>query len=111
MGNDSDESDEEYDPVEDVQRVIESVVQIGDYRRPQRRECHNLVRRFKLMLPILEELRDIPQPFTKNGVAWLVKFKEALLYAKDLLQLCSQGSKIYLVINLSLFSRCFHPSF
>lgn len=98
-GNDSDESTWEYDPVEEVQRVIESVVQFGDYRRTQRRECHNLVRRFKLMLPILEELRDISQPFTKNGVAWLVQFKEALLFAKDLLKLCNQGSKIYLVIN------------
>jgi len=102
LENESDEStrsDEEYDPVEEVQRVIESVVQFGEYRRTQRRECHNLVRRFKLMLPILEELRDLPQPLPENGVAWLVKIKEALLFAKDLLRLCSQGSKIHLVIS------------
>ncbi|KAK7374312.1 hypothetical protein VNO80_07740 [Phaseolus coccineus] len=102
LGNESNEStrsEEEYDPVAEVQQVIESVVQFGDYRRTQRRECHNLVRRFKLMLPILEELRDLPQPFPKIGVAWLVKFKDALLFAKDLLKLCSQGSKIHLSLE------------
>ncbi|XP_014496821.1 U-box domain-containing protein 15 [Vigna radiata var. radiata] len=110
-GNDSDESTWEYDPVEEVQRVIESVVQFGDYRRTQRRECHNLVRRFKLMLPILEELRDISQPFTKNGVAWLVQFKEALLFAKDLLKLCNQGSKIYLSLETETIMATFQKAY
>ncbi|CAJ1820595.1 unnamed protein product [Sphenostylis stenocarpa] len=98
-GNESGESsrrEEELNPVEEVQRIIESMVQFGEYRKTQRRECQNLVRRFKLMLPLLEELRDLPQPFPQSGVAWLTKFKEALLFAKDLLQLCSQGSKIHL---------------
>ena len=99
VGNES-SSDEKNDLVEEIQQVIESVVQFGDYRRTQRKESHNLVRRFKLMLPLLEELRDLPQPFPEIGVAWLTKLKDALLLAKDLLKLCSQGSKIHLVIFL-----------
>ncbi|XP_027352897.1 U-box domain-containing protein 15 [Abrus precatorius] len=85
--------------VEEIQRVIESVVQFGEYRRTQRKESHNLVRRFKLMLPLLEDLRDIPQPFPQNGIVWLTKLKDALLSAKDLLKLCSQGSKIHLAME------------
>ncbi|KHN29326.1 U-box domain-containing protein 15 [Glycine soja] len=51
------------------------------------------------MLPLLEELRDLPQPFPEIGVAWLTKLKDALLLAKDLLKLCSQGSKIHLSLE------------
>ncbi|RDX61251.1 U-box domain-containing protein 15, partial [Mucuna pruriens] len=94
--NESTRPEEKPDPVEEIQRVIESMVQFGEYRRTQRKECHNLVRRFKLMLPLLEELRDLPQPFPQSGVVWLTKLKDALFFAKDLLKLCSQGSKIHL---------------
>ena len=83
--------------VEEIQRVIESVAQFGEYRRTQRRECHNLVRRFKLMLPLMEELRDLIEPVPDKGMAWLRNLRDALLCAKELLRLCSEGSKIHLV--------------
>ncbi|KAG4925606.1 hypothetical protein JHK87_051146 [Glycine soja] len=92
-------SEGKYDPVEEIQRVIQSIVQFGEYRRTQRKESHNLVRRFKLMLPLWEELRDLPQPFPEIGVTWLSKVKDVLLFAKDLLKLCSQGSKIHLALE------------
>lgn len=94
-----DSPEQECDPVEEIQKIIESMVQFGEFRKTQRKESHNLVRRFKLMLPLLEELRDLSQPYPEIGVAWLNKLKDALLMAKDLLRLCSQGSKIHLVIN------------
>ncbi|XP_061361232.1 U-box domain-containing protein 15 [Gastrolobium bilobum] len=85
--------------VEEIQRVIESVVQIGEYRRTQRKECHNLVRRFKLMLPLMEDLRGLQQPIHENGLVWLRNLNDALLCAKDLLTNCSQGSKIHLALE------------
>lgn len=101
--NELDESTqpEEPDPVEEIQRAIESVAQFGEYRRTQRKECHNLVRRFKLMLPLMEEVRDVDEPIHETGVAWLRNLRDALLCAKELLRLCSQGSKIHLVSGLS----------
>ncbi|KAJ1375515.1 Zinc finger, RING/FYVE/PHD-type [Sesbania bispinosa] len=51
------------------------------------------------MLPLMEDLRDLQQPIPQNGVAWLIKLKDALLSAKDLLRLCSQGSKIHLALE------------
>ncbi|KAK7340290.1 hypothetical protein VNO77_20992 [Canavalia gladiata] len=97
--DESTRSGEEADMVEEIQRVIESMVQLGEYRRTQRKECHNLVRRFKLMLPLLEDLRDLPPPISQNGVVWLTKLRDALLSANDLLKLCSQGSKIHLAME------------
>jgi hypothetical protein len=88
--------------VVEIQHVIESVVQFGEYRRTQRKESHNLARRFKHMLPLMEDLRDLQQPVPQNGVVWLRNLRDALLLAKELLKLCSQGSKIHLVNNHKL---------
>lgn len=95
-----DEASEAVVVVEEIQRTIELVVQFGEYRRTQRKESHNLARRFKLMLPLMEELRDLPHDHVpQTGVVWLKNLRDALLTAKDLLRLCSQGSKIHLVIH------------
>lgn len=94
------EKEEELDAVvvvDEIQRVMESVVQFGEYRRTRRKESHNLARRFKHMLPLMEELRDLQQPVPQDGVVWLIKLRDSLSFAKDLLKLCSQGSKIHLV--------------
>ncbi|KAK2415708.1 U-box domain-containing protein [Trifolium repens] len=85
--------------VVEIQHVIESVVQFGEYRRTQRKESHNLARRFKHMLPLMEDLRDLQQPVPQNGVVWLRNLRDALLLAKELLKLCSQGSKIHLALE------------
>ncbi|KAH1137958.1 hypothetical protein GYH30_027806 [Glycine max] len=92
-------SEEKYDPLEEIHRVIQSVVQFDEYRRTQRKESHNLVRRFKFMLLLWEELHDLLQPFLEIGVTWLTKVKDVLLFTKDLLKLCSQGSKIHLALE------------
>lgn len=97
-----DEESEAVVVVEEIQRLIESVVQFGEYRRTQRKESYNLARRFKLLLPLMEDLRDLPHDVPQNGVVWLKNLRDALFCARDLLRLCSQGSKIHLVIN-------FHP--
>ncbi|CAL0303288.1 unnamed protein product [Lupinus luteus] len=109
--NEFDEStqhDEVPDPVEEIQRVIESVAQFGAYRRTQRKECHNLVRRFKLMLPLMEEVRDLNEPIPEMGLAWLRNLRDALFCAKELLRLCSQGSKIQLALEGEAVMLRFH---
>ncbi|KAK7243306.1 hypothetical protein RIF29_38099 [Crotalaria pallida] len=105
---DDESEDDEPDLVEEIQRVIESVAQFGEYRRTQRKECHNLVRRFKLLLPLVEEVRDLAEPIPEKGVAWLRNLRCALLYAKELLKLCSQGSKIHLALETEAIMIRFH---
>lgn len=91
--------------VEEIQGLIESVVQFGEYRRTQRKESHNLARRFKHMLPLMEDLRDLCHPAPRKGVVWLKNLRDALFFARELLKLCSQGSKIHLVNNKQTFSH------
>ncbi|KAF1892541.1 hypothetical protein Lal_00011007 [Lupinus albus] len=97
--NESTCCDDEPDPVDEIQRVIESVAQFGEYRRTQRKECYSLVRRFKLMLPLMEEVRDLDERIPEKGVAWLRNLRDALLCAKELLRFCSQGSKVQLALE------------
>lgn len=85
--------------LQDLVGVVELVAQFGDYRRTQKKECYNLVRRLKLLLPLFEELRDLETPMPEKGTACLCNLKKAFLLAKKLLKTCNEGSKIYLVIT------------
>lgn len=88
--------------VDDLVGAVEMAAQFGDYRRTQRKECNNLVRRMKLLLPLFEELRDFDSPIADNHFPRFCKLKKALVIAKKLLRSCNEGSKIYLA-SLFLF--------
>lgn len=92
---------EQSDVLQDLVGVIELVAQFGDYRRTQKKECYNLVRRLKLLLPLFEELRDLETPMPEKGTASLCSLKKAFILAQKLLKTCNEGSKIYLVIRTS----------
>ncbi|KAI8028557.1 U-box domain-containing protein 13 [Camellia lanceoleosa] len=94
----------ESDAVKELTEVIETLGSFVSYRRTQRKECLNLVRRLKLLVPLLEELRDqqLHTPISDEALNCLANLKKALCYAKKLLSTCSHGSKIYLVSSLSL---------
>lgn len=98
--------------VEEIIAIIESVKAIGEYRKTQRKECANLVRRLKLFLPLLEEIRDVERTKIPDaGILCLKKLKKAFQCAKKLLKLCHGGSKIYLVGNcLGFLQSCFTVS-
>ncbi|XP_028765462.1 U-box domain-containing protein 15 [Neltuma alba] len=101
-GGETLEGDNELDKsnvVEEIQRVIESVAQFGEYRKTHRKECHNLARRMKILLPLIEEIRDLGPHIPEKGITWLKHLKDALVFAKKLLKMCSEGSKIHLVLE------------
>ncbi|EPS68251.1 hypothetical protein M569_06518, partial [Genlisea aurea] len=81
--------------------IVESVRSIGEYRRTQRKECQSIVRRMKLFLPILKEIREVEKtkPLPESAIACVKKLKKAFLSAKKLLKLCHGGSKIYLALE------------
>ena len=88
------------DVVKEMVDVIETVGLYVGYRRTQRKECLNLVRRLKLLVPLLEEIKEIDHHKLSSSEGLktsLVNLKKALLGAKKLLKKCSCGSKIYLV--------------
>lgn len=99
---------EETNLIDEIASVIESVARIGHYRRTQGKECHGLVRRMKLLLPFLEELRDLGSPFPDSGISCLCRLKKTLIVARKLLRFCNEGSKIYLAMESEAIMIRFH---
>ncbi|PON90460.1 Beta-catenin [Trema orientale] len=97
--------------VEELVGAVEMVAQFGDYRRTQRKECYNLVRRMKLLLPLFEELRDLDRPISEDDIACLSNLKKALIMAKKLLRTCNEGSKLYLALESEAIMVRFHTIF
>ncbi|XAR59891.1 Ubiquitin--protein ligase [Bertholletia excelsa] len=85
--------------VEELLQVIERVGSFSNYARTQRKECLNLVRRLKLLVPLLEELRDLHASISPEALLCLANLKRSLSYVKNLLKTCNYGSKIYLAFE------------
>lgn len=87
--------------------VIEMVGGYNGYRKTQRKECLNMVRRLKLLVPLLEETRELDKSVSSEALNCFADLKKALLAAKKLLKHCNYGSKIYLVSANASFSFYF----
>ncbi|KAL9674502.1 hypothetical protein QQ045_030774 [Rhodiola kirilowii] len=95
--------------VEEVMEVIEAVECYGAFRRTQKKECLNLVRKMKLLMPLLEEIRDGETvSFSSRELRSLGSLKKALLSAKKLLKYCNYGSKIFLALETEAIMCRFH---
>ncbi|KAL3514864.1 hypothetical protein ACH5RR_027581 [Cinchona calisaya] len=88
--------------------TIENVKSIGEYRKTQRKECQSLVRKLNLLLPFLEEIRDLQTPIPETALECLCKLKIAFHSAKKLLNTCHCGSKIYLALDTEAIMGRFH---
>lgn len=87
------------DLVEELIGVIEAVKSLGEYQKTHKTESHRLLRRLKLLLPLLEEIRDLNSSCPEECTACLLKLKKAFQTAKKLLKISHGGSKIYLVAS------------
>ncbi|CAI9777145.1 unnamed protein product [Fraxinus pennsylvanica] len=96
------------DLVDEIIEIIESIKDIGEYRRTQRKECNNLIRRLKVFLPFLDEIRNLEIPIPDVGIECLKKLKKAFRSAKKLLNTCHSGSKIYLATESEAMMVRFH---
>ncbi|CAM0911536.1 unnamed protein product [Alopecurus aequalis] len=100
------EMDDE-DLVEDLLATVNSARAYTDFRRTQRKECHNLIRWLQLILPLLEELRDSTPRLTEDAYRRLTLLGRAFAAARRLLRSCNDGSKIFLVRSDGLDSWSF----
>ncbi|KAA3482222.1 U-box domain-containing protein 15-like [Gossypium australe] len=97
--------------VRELMEVIETVGSYAGFRKTQRKDCLNLVRRLKLLVPLLEEIEDQvgnPLGVSGSGMDSLVSLKKALFGAKKLLKNCNHGSKIYLAMESEAVLSRFH---
>ncbi|ERM96136.1 hypothetical protein AMTRI_Chr09g14340 [Amborella trichopoda] len=99
---------DERDVVQSLVEIIERIGSYGDYRRTQRKECFNLVRRMKLLAPLLEEVGEMERPLPEEAIACFCKLKKAFMSAKKLLRTCHDGSKIYLALESESVAGRFH---
>jgi hypothetical protein len=90
-------ADGESQVVERLVELVSEIAAISDFRNSYRRQFCNLSRRIRLLVPMLEEAKEAPTPLTVASEAALRRLREALHAARDLLQLGSSGSKIFLV--------------
>lgn len=98
---------EKYELTQTLIDSVNEIASISDHRPPMKKHCGNLARRLKLLLPMLEEIRDSNESSVPvEVVKALLSLKESLVPAKDLLIFVSQVSKIYMVCEyfpISLF--------
>lgn len=90
-----------------VGEIIEVIETIGSYigfRKTQKKESLNMVRRLKLLMPLLEEIRELEDANKSLALNCLCNLKKALFAAKKLLKTCNLGSKLYLVTYLIAFN-------
>lgn len=79
--------------------LVNDVSSIGDFRRIFKIECANLTRRVKLLAPLFEEVKEFKGSLPEQAVASFTVLRRALQAARDLLRLCHNSSKIYLVLQ------------
>lgn len=89
--------------VQELFQVMETVGSFVSFRRTQRKESLNLVRRLKLLVPLLEEIKDLCSSISDEAFSSVLNLRKALLSARKLLKQCNYGSKIYLVSGLFSF--------
>ncbi|KAF8054220.1 hypothetical protein N665_1334s0009 [Sinapis alba] len=80
---------------------VKEIASISDHRPPpMKKHCAHLSRRLKLLLPMLEEIRDCKNSLSEESMMKaLLSLRESLLHAKDLIIYISQVSKIYVVLE------------
>lgn len=96
------------DVVREMVEMIEKMGSYSDFRKTQRKECLNLVRRLKLLTPLLEEIRELHPSISDHAFNHLVGLKKALLASKKLLKACNSISKIFLALESEAVMSRFH---
>ncbi|GLJ32880.1 hypothetical protein SUGI_0662210 [Cryptomeria japonica] len=90
--------------------LVNEIAQIDHYRKTQKKDCLTLVRRIKLLLPLFEELKDMHHgigSLPQDALPCISSLEKALQSALTLLQLCHDGSKLYLVLESEAISGRF----
>eukprot|EP00249_Psilotum_nudum_P018897 c27008_g1_i1 orf=278-1879(+) len=87
--------------------AVNEIALIGEYRKVIKRECANLTRRVKLLGPLFEDIREFRGYIPERALAFLGSLDRALQSAKELLRLCHDGSKIYLVLERETVIKSF----
>ncbi|KAG0630412.1 hypothetical protein M758_1G176500 [Ceratodon purpureus] len=84
--------------VQEILDTVHLITPISDFRT-HKRECSTFIRRVNMLVPLFEEFRDLELPLTEETSTCFKSLEAALNTAKDLLLLCSKGSKLWLILE------------
>lgn len=85
-----------YSLVQKILETVNAITSIGEFKT-HKKNCATLTRRVKLLVPLFEEVRELRLPLSEEAGTCFRALDVALYSAKDLVVLCSKGSKLYLV--------------
>ncbi|KAL0693556.1 hypothetical protein Bca4012_060736 [Brassica carinata] len=107
--NEEEVGDVKDDLVGEIITTIEFLDNISDYRRTQQKECFNLVRRLKILIPLMDEIRGFDEfPSPESCTHFLYRLRKVILAARKLLETCNDGSKIFLALDSEMIMTRFH---
>lgn len=82
--------------------ILDDISSFSEFHCSVRHQCRHLLRRLRLLAPLFEELQEFQGKVPENTIKAFVSLMDSFIKAKDWLQFCSNGSKIYMV-RFSLF--------
>lgn len=94
--------------LESLVKTANDITLIGGFRPSHKRECLNVVRRVRLMLPFFEELKESQEPLPEVASPVFDTLEKALKSAKLMLEFCRDGSKLYLVLESEAIANRFY---
>ena len=96
--------------LESIWHNANQIVGAKGFPSSHKRVCVDLIRRVKLILPFLEEVRESQDSSLQEAsISAFYALEKALCSALRLLQFCKDGSKLYLVWLFPTFEFNFHP--
>lgn len=92
---------------ESLAKMVQDISRFTDFHQSHKRQCINLIRRIKLLLPLFEEMIEV-KSFLPEAIMPVFKTLEQVLQsAKVLLQSCHGDSKLYLILECETIAKRF----
>ncbi|GBG86662.1 hypothetical protein CBR_g41724 [Chara braunii] len=79
--------------------LVELLITMSRKSKTHKNNCQALVKRIKVLSPLLEEIRLSGQPLSNQALACMEDLMEALQKAKALLEHCNKSSRLYLAFK------------
>ncbi|GBG80869.1 hypothetical protein CBR_g31425 [Chara braunii] len=89
-------------------QLSKNVSKTAETARSHKKFCLTLTRRIKNIVPLLEELRDVPSPLPHSAQSALKAMETVFRKSKTLVEECRDGSRLYMILKSESVVLRFH---
>ncbi|GBG80861.1 hypothetical protein CBR_g31417 [Chara braunii] len=89
-------------------QLAKNVSKTAETARSHKKFCVTLTRRIKNIVPLLEELRDVPSPLPHSAQSALKSMETVFRKSKTLVEECRDGSRLYMILKSESVLLRFH---